>query len=51
MHTEFLWGNLKERDHLDDLGVDGVIKLKYRLPKEVGLEDMYRIYLIQDRSR
>ena len=23
MHTEFWWGNLKERGHLEDLGVDG----------------------------
>ena len=25
MHTGFLWGNLRERDHLGDLGVDGRI--------------------------
>ena len=23
MHTEFWWGNPKDRDHLEDLGVDG----------------------------
>jgi hypothetical protein len=23
MHTGFWWGNLKERDHLEDKGVDG----------------------------
>jgi len=23
MHTGFLWGNLKERDYLEDLGIDG----------------------------
>ena len=22
-HTGFLWGNLRERDHLEDVGVDG----------------------------
>jgi len=24
----FWWGNLKERDHLDDLGIDGRITVK-----------------------
>ena len=28
VHTEFWWGNLKERDHLEDLGVDESIILK-----------------------
>jgi hypothetical protein len=23
MHAGFSWGDLKERDHLEDLGVDG----------------------------
>ena len=23
MHTEFRWGNLKEKDNFEDLGVDG----------------------------
>jgi hypothetical protein len=23
VHTGFLWGDLGERDHLEDLGVDG----------------------------
>jgi hypothetical protein len=23
VHTVFLWGNLRERGHLDDLGIDG----------------------------
>ena len=23
LHTEFWWGNLRERDHLEDLRVDG----------------------------
>jgi hypothetical protein len=28
MHTGFWWGNLKERDHLEDLGLDRMIILK-----------------------
>jgi hypothetical protein len=29
MHTGFWWGNLKFRDHLENLGVDGRIILKW----------------------
>jgi len=28
MHRRFWWGNLRERDHLQDPGVDGMIKLR-----------------------
>jgi hypothetical protein len=28
IHTQFWWGNLKETDHLKDLGLDGRIVLK-----------------------
>jgi len=31
VHTGFWWGNLSERDHLEDLGVDGEIILKWIL--------------------
>jgi hypothetical protein len=29
VHTEFWWGDLSERDHLEDLDVDGRIILKW----------------------
>jgi hypothetical protein len=33
MLTKFKWGNLKEGDHLEELGVDGKIILKWILEK------------------
>jgi hypothetical protein len=33
LHTGFWWGNLKERAHLEDLGVDARIILKFILKK------------------
>ena len=29
MHTGFWWGNLRERDHLEEAGVDGRIILRW----------------------
>jgi len=47
MYTGFWWGNLRERDHLEDLSVDGRIILK-----EVRWGgDVDWIDLAQDRNR
>ena len=35
-YTEFWWGNLRERDHLEDTGVDGRIKLSWVLQEVEG---------------
>jgi hypothetical protein len=33
LHTGFWWGNLTERDHVEDVGVDGRIILKHTFKK------------------
>ena len=36
VHTGFWWGNLKERDHLEHLGLIGRIILKWAFQKYFG---------------
>jgi len=36
VHTGFWWGNLREDDHLEDLGIDRRIILKWVFKKWVG---------------
>jgi len=41
IHTGFWWGNLREGNHLEDLGVDGRIILKFIFKKwdgDLGLD-------------
>jgi len=48
MHTGFWWGNLRERVHLEDPGIDGNIILKLLFKQWDG--GMYRNDLAQDRD-
>ena len=48
MHTMFWWGNLKERGHLEEPGVDGRIILRWIFRKWDGGMDC--IYLAQYRD-
>jgi hypothetical protein len=48
MHTILRLENLKGRDHMEDLGVDGRITLYLR---EIGLKGVNWIHLAQDRDQ
>jgi hypothetical protein len=40
VHTGFYWGILKEEDHLEELGIDGRIVLKWILERwDGGIKD------------
>jgi hypothetical protein len=40
VHTGFWWGNLREKDHLEDPGTDGMIILRRIFRKcDVGVMD------------
>jgi len=49
VHKGFWWGNMRERDHLEELGVRGKIQLKFIFQKWNGGMDW--IDLTQDRER
>jgi len=38
VHTGFWWGDLRERDHMEDLSLDGRIILKWVLKEWDGLD-------------
>jgi hypothetical protein len=40
MHKEFWWGNLRERDHLEDPDVDGRIILSDIFRKQNGVHGL-----------
>jgi hypothetical protein len=51
-YTGFWWGNLRERDHLGDTGVDGKIILMMYLQKfGCGVMDWIELALDSDRWR
>ena len=49
MYTGFWWGYLKERNHLEDLVVDGRIILNES--SRSAVEEFPRIVLAQDRNK
>ena len=50
VHTGFWWGNLRERGHLEDLGIDCRVILRW-IFQEVRWGGMVWIGLSQDRDR
>jgi hypothetical protein len=50
VHIGFWWGNLSERDHLEDLGVDGRIILEWTL-KEIKSGGRGLHCFVEDKDR
>jgi len=50
VHRGFWWGNLREKDHLGDRGLDGRIILRWIIRKWDG-RGMDWIDLVQERDR
>jgi hypothetical protein len=50
VHTGFRWGDLRERGHVEDLGVDVKNNIKMDL-QEVGWGGMDWVALVEDRER
>ena len=50
MHTGFWWGNLNQRDKLEDLGVDGRKMIKMDL-KERRWQIVDWINMVQDKQK
>jgi len=48
VHTGFWWGDLREKDHLEDLGIGGRVILKWIFKKWDG--GLAEIDLAQDRD-
>jgi len=51
VYAGFRWGNLRERDHLEDLGVDGRLILRWIFRKWVGGMDWIDLTQVRDRWR
>ena len=52
MYTGFWWGNLRERDYLEDPGLDGRIILRWIFRKwDVGGVDWIELVQYRDRCR
>jgi hypothetical protein len=49
VHTGFWWGNLRERDHLENLGIVGMIMLKWIFKKWDGGMDWIDLAQNSDR--